>query len=122
MPQSVQLGSAPGSYLFQEFTGPAGTGSVIAPVGAVTYSSDTATVATIDPNSGQLAYIGVGTANISGADAGNGLTATDQLTVTAATAQSATLTFVPPAAASSGSSAAASTETQIAAGLKVSAK
>ena len=96
MPATVVVG-ATGTATFLEWTGPSGTGSQIAPVGAVTYASDTPAVATVDPNTGIATGISAGTANISGTDAGNSLTASDVLTVTAApppVAVSATLTLV----------------------------
>lgn len=97
MPQTVHLNDTPGSYLYQEFSGPNGTGIPVPPTGSVQYASDTPAVATIDPNSGQLTYVGAGTATISASDGGN-LPSSDLLTVSAAAAQSSTLTFVPPAA------------------------
>ena len=103
MPQTVHLSDAPGSYLFQEFSGPNGTGTIVPPTGAVSYASDNAAVATVDATTGQLAYLSVGTANISGTDAGNSLTASDALTIIAPVAVSATMTFEAP----KGSAAAA---------------
>lgn len=97
MPLTVHVNDVPGTALFQEWSGPSGTGIVVPPVGAVTYASDNTAVATVDPNSGQLAYVSAGSANISGTDAGNSLTASDVLTVSAATAVSATLTLTPGA-------------------------
>lgn len=97
-PVTVHINDAPGSALFQEWSGLNGTGIVVPPTGAVTHASDTPAVATVDPNSGALAYVSAGTATISGADANSGLTASFVLTVSAATAQSATETFVPPVA------------------------
>lgn len=102
MPLSVHINDVPGSALLQEFSGANGTGIVVPPTGAVTYASDTPTVATVDPNTGALAYVGPGSANISGTDAGSGLTASDVLTVSNAAAVSATMTLtagVSPAAA-----------------------
>jgi hypothetical protein len=82
---------------FLEWSGPNGTGSQVPPVGAVTYASDNPAVATVNPNTGIATGVSAGTANISGADAGNSLTASDVLTVQAAPpppAVSATLTLV----------------------------
>lgn len=103
--QTVNLTDQPGSYLYQEFSGLNGTGTVVPPTGTVAYASDNPSVATIDPVTGQLAYVSAGVANISASDGGN-LPATDQLTVVAVAppppvAQSSTITFVPPAASSS---------------------
>ena len=101
MPLTVHINDAPGKAILTEFAGPNGTGQVVPPVGAVSYVSSNPAVATVDPASGALAYVSAGTATITGTDAGNGLTASDTLTVTAATAQSATLTLQPGAAAPS---------------------
>ena len=54
------------------------------PVGPITYASDNPAVATIDPNSGVITVVAAGVANISGTDNGNGVTASDSLTVLAA--------------------------------------
>ena len=82
MPATIIVGgTATASFL--EWTGPAGTGSNIAPVGAVAFASDNPAVATVDPASGIATGVSAGTANISGTDAGNGLTASDVLTVNA---------------------------------------
>lgn len=112
--QTVNINDAPGSALYQEFSGLNGSGSVVPPTGSVQYASDTPAVATVDPNTGQLAYISAGTATISASDGGN-LPASFVLIVTPATAppppppvaQSSTLTFVPPASAGSSASGAA---------------
>lgn len=97
MPLTVHINDTPGSASFQEFSGAGGTGIVVPPVGAVTFASDNTAVATVDPTSGLLAYLSAGVANISGSDAGNSLTASDVLTVSAATAVSAVLTLTPGA-------------------------
>jgi len=96
--QSVHINDAPGSVLFQEFDGQNGSGNLVPAIGPVSFVSDNPAVATVDPNTGQLAYISAGSANITGTDAGNGLTASLALSISNAVAQSATLTFVPPAA------------------------
>lgn len=97
MPATILVGgTATASFL--EWTGPAGTGSNVAPVGTVVFASDNAAVATVDPSTGIATGVSAGTANISGTDGGNGLTASDVLTVTAApppVAQSATLELGP---------------------------
>jgi len=54
------------------------------PVGPVSYASDNPAAATIDPASGVITIVAAGVANISGTDAGNGVTASDPLTVLAA--------------------------------------
>ena len=98
MPATIVVGGNGAQAAFVEWSGLNGTGSQVAPVGAVTYASDTPAVATVDPNSGLCTAVSAGTANISGTDAGNSLTASDVLTVTGgvtppAGAQSATLTL-----------------------------
>lgn len=79
---------------FQEFDGANGTGNPLPPVGAVTFASDNAAIATVDPSSGAITVGATdGTCNISASDAGNGLSASDTFTVQTpvTTAQSATL-------------------------------
>jgi len=96
MPATISV-NATATATYMEWSGPSGTGTQLPPVGAVTYSSDTPAVATVDPNSGICTGVSEGTANISGVDAGTGLSASDVLTVTAAPPPppvSATLTLV----------------------------
>jgi hypothetical protein len=82
MPATILVGAtATATYL--EWTGPSGTGSQIAPVGTVSYASDTPAVATVDPVTGICTGVSAGTANISGVDSGTSLSASDVLTVTA---------------------------------------
>lgn len=90
MPLTAHVNDVPGTFVFTEFDGPAGTGGKVPPIGPVIIASDNNSVAVVDPTSGQLAYIGPGVANITGLDAGNGLTASDVLTLTANVAVSAT--------------------------------
>lgn len=92
MPATIQVGKTANS-LFQEWTGPNGTGTVVPNAGAVAFTSDNPAVATVDPASGVATGVSVGSCNISGTDPANNLTASDSLTVTAATAVSATLTL-----------------------------
>src|SRR5277367_467037 len=91
MPATILVGGT-ASSTWQEFSGPNGTGDPLPPAGAVTYSSSNAAVATVDPNSGAITGVALGTASISGVDAANSLTASDTVTVTEV-AQSATLTI-----------------------------
>jgi hypothetical protein len=101
MPATIQVGQT-ATATFLEWSGPNGTGVQVPPSGAVSYASDTPSVATVDPNTGIATGVGPGTANISGTDAGNNLTASDVLTVQAAPpppAVSATLTLVANSAA-----------------------
>lgn len=81
--------------VFQEFDGPDGSGNVVAPVGAVTYSSSDDSIATVDPSSGLITAVAAGTVTISATDAGNGLSASAPLidNPVAPVAQSATLTI-----------------------------
>jgi hypothetical protein len=79
-----------GTAVFQEWSGPSGTGDMLPPAGAVTFSSDNTSVATVDPNSGIVTGLALGTANISGVDAANNLTASTPVSVTEV-AQSATI-------------------------------
>jgi hypothetical protein len=95
MPATVLVGGTANS-LFQEWTGPNGTGTVVPNAGPVTFSSDNPAVATVDPSSGVATGVSAGTANISGVDSANSLSASDVLTVTAPPpppAVSATLTL-----------------------------
>lgn len=94
MPLTVHLNDKPGIASYQEFDGPGGTGNKVPPTGAVAYASDAPAVATVDPATGQLAYLSAGVATISGSDGGN-LPASDVLTVVASVAVSATLTLNP---------------------------
>lgn len=95
MPATIVVGGNGARALFEEFSGPSGTGVVVPPIGPVVYASDAPSVATVDA-SGNVVAVAAGTANISALDQGNGLTASDALTVTAAPppkAASATLSL-----------------------------
>ena len=93
MPATLLVGQT-ATAVWQEFSGPNGTGDKLPPAGAVTFTSDNAAVATVDPSSGLVTAVAMGSANVSGTDAANSLTASDSVTVTEV-AQSATLTVVP---------------------------
>jgi hypothetical protein len=95
MPLTVHVNDVPGMAIFVEFDGLNGTGNKVPPVGTVTFSSSNPATASVDPNTGSLAYVAAGTTTISATDAGNSLSASDTLTVIASTAVSATLTLVP---------------------------
>lgn len=99
MPADILIG-ATATAVLHEFTGPGGTGIEVAPIGPVTYTSSDSTVATVDPNSGLVTGVAVGTATITGSDAGNGLSAADTVTVQSPVAVSATLVITPTAVAS----------------------
>jgi hypothetical protein len=92
MPATILVGGTANS-LFQEWTGPNGTGTVLPNAGAIAYTSSNPAVATVDPASGIATGVSAGSATISGSDPVNSLTASDTLTVTAPAAQSATLTL-----------------------------
>lgn len=77
---------------WQEWSGPNGTGDKLPPAGPVTFSSSAPGVATVDPNSGVVTGVALGSATISGTDSANNLSASDTVTV-AEVAQSATLTL-----------------------------
>lgn len=109
MPATIQLNgsgfsAAPPAFL--EFDGPNGTGNQVAPIGPLSYASDNSAVATVDPNTGAGTAVSVGSANITVTDTGNGLSASDVITVTD-TAVSATLNLIANPAPVAGSPAAA---------------
>lgn len=96
MPATIHVngnGATAAPPAFQEFTGPNGTGASVPVIGPLTYASDAPAVATVDAN-GLITAVAPGTANITVTDTGNSLSASDVLTVTAATAVSATLALV----------------------------
>lgn len=94
MPADILVGQTATAVL-HEFTGPGGTGMEVAPIGPVAYSSSDTTIATVDPVTGSITGVAVGTATINGVDNGNGLSAADTVNVHAAVAQSATLVITP---------------------------
>jgi hypothetical protein len=93
MPATLLVGKT-AQAVWQEFSGPNGTGDKLPPAGALTFTSSDPTIATVDPSSGLITAVAIGTATISGVDAANNLTASDSLTDTEV-ATSATLTIVP---------------------------
>jgi hypothetical protein len=99
---TVHLNDAPLAAVQVEFDGPGGTGNIVPNIGPTSYTSSDPTVATVDPVTGNLAYIKQGTVTITGLNAGNGLTSSGTLTIISGLALSAELEFVsqtPPAAA-----------------------
>lgn len=97
MPATILVGGTANS-LFQEWTGPSGTGTVVPNAGAPAFVSDNPAVATVDPVSGVATGVSAGVANITGTDPVNSLSASDVLTVNTAPpppAVSATLTLSP---------------------------
>ncbi len=93
MPATLLVGKT-ATAVWQEWSGPNGTGDKLPSAGAVSFTSSDPAVATVDPSSGLVTAVALGTATISGTDAANTLTASDSVTVTE-TAQSATLTVTP---------------------------
>ena len=92
MPAQLQVGQTATAVL-HEFTGLNGTGSEIAPIGPVTFSSSDATIATVDASTGLVTAVGPGVATVTALDSGNGLSASDVVSDTPVVAQSATLTI-----------------------------
>jgi Bacterial Ig-like domain (group 2) len=88
MPATIQIGGKGATAVFTELNAQGGS---VAPITAPAFTSSDPTIATVDPASGAVAAVAVGTATISATDAGNGLTASDTVTVTPAPAVSATL-------------------------------
>jgi len=82
------------SPVYQEWSGPNGTGDKLPPAGPVTYASDNPAAVTVDSNSGVATGVAAGTANITATDAADSLTATTQITVVEE-AVSATLDYTP---------------------------
>src|ERR1700685_873226 len=82
MPATIAIGGTANS-LFQEWTGPNGTGTVVPNAGSIAYTSSNTAVATVDPVAGVATGVSAGTATITGTDGTNSLTASDTLTVTA---------------------------------------
>lgn len=85
MPATIVVGGNGAKFVFTEFSGPNGTGSIVPPSGPITYASDAPSVATVDSD-GNVTAVAPGTANISGLDpaSANQVTASDVCTVTAA--------------------------------------
>lgn len=92
MPATILVG-ATASSSFKEWTGPNGTGTQVPNAGSVLYASDNPAVATVDPATGVATGVSAGTANISGTDSVNNLSASDVLTVQNPPAVSATETL-----------------------------
>jgi uncharacterized protein YjdB len=90
MPATIHVNGHGAVAVFTEFDAPGGTGNKVPPIGPVSFTSSDPTVATVDAT-GNCAAVAPGTVTISATDAGNSLSASDTLTVTAAIAVSATL-------------------------------
>lgn len=93
---TVHINDSPLAAFLAEFDGPNGTGNPVPGIGPTTYLSADPTVATVDPTTGQLAYLKAGSTVISGKNAGNGMNASGTLTIISGAAQSAVLEFVTP--------------------------
>jgi Immunoglobulin domain/Bacterial Ig-like domain (group 2) len=91
---SVHLNDPALAAILIEFDGPNGTGNQVASVGPTSYTSSDPTVATVDPNTGNLTYLKQGQTTITGKNSGNGMTASGILTIISGVAQSAVLEFV----------------------------
>lgn len=90
MPATIQVGQTATAVL-HEFE----SGTEVPPIGPVTYSSSDPTVATVDPSSGVCTGVAAGSCAITGSDSGNGLSASDSLTVTSVVLRTATLVITP---------------------------
>jgi hypothetical protein len=91
---TVHLNDVPLAAQQVEFDGPGGTGNIVPNIGPTSYTSSDPTTATVDPVSGNLAYLKAGVVTITGLNSGNGLTASGILTIISGLAQSAVLNFV----------------------------
>jgi hypothetical protein len=88
MPATIQIGGKGATAVFTELNAQGGT---VAPIDAPVFVSSAPAIATVDPASGAVVAVAVGEATISASDAGNGLSASDTVTVVPAPAVSATL-------------------------------
>lgn len=82
VPATILVGGA-ASSLFQEWSGPSGTGVVVPNAAPPAFTSSDPTIATVDPSTGVATGVAPGTATITGTDPTNpsALTASDTLTV-----------------------------------------
>jgi hypothetical protein len=94
MDVTVHLNDPPLRAALVEFDGPNGAGNIVPGIGPTSYTSADPTVATVDPVTGNLAYLKAGQTLITGKNSGNGMTATGNLTVISGAAQSAALEFI----------------------------
>ena len=90
MPATLQVG-ATATAVAQEWSGPNGTGSKLAPAGVIAFTSSDPTIATVDPASGLVTAVGPGTATITGTDPVNNLSGSDTVSDTPLVAQSMTV-------------------------------
>lgn len=80
MPVSLAVGKTATAVL-EEFVSQGG--EQVPDVGPVSFTTSDPTIATVDAASGLITAVAAGTATIAGLDAGNNLTASDTVTVTA---------------------------------------
>jgi hypothetical protein len=85
MPATILVGGKGAKVIFTEYDGLGGTGNTVAPIQPPVFSSSDATVASTD-QSGNVTAVAVGSVTITVTDEGNGLTASDSVSVLAATA------------------------------------
>ena len=90
---TMEVGQTAQATLHEWTSTTPGSGVEVPPVGPVSWSSDNLSVATVDASSGLVTAVSAGTVNITGSDAGNGLSASAGESVTAATAKSASVTI-----------------------------
>jgi ALTTAQ repeat-containing protein len=110
---SVHLTDPPLAASLVEYDGPNATGNIVPSVGPTSFLSSDPTVATVDPVTGNLAYLKAGTTTITGLNSGNGMTASGVLTVISGVAQSASLQFISQAAAAATAPGAVLTAAQV---------
>lgn len=94
-PASIHLNSTTAQVKFQEFDGPGGTGNPLPPVGPMNFASDTPATLTVDPATGKITPVAIGTATVTTTDTGNGLSDTNIVTVVADVAQSLVASITP---------------------------
>jgi hypothetical protein len=112
---TVNLTDAPLQASQVEYSGPNGTGQIVPSVGPTTYTSSDPTTVTVDPNTGNLTYVKVGVATITGVNAGNKITSSGTVTVVSpVVAQSGVLNFI----AQGGTLTAAQMNTLLSAGTQ----
>jgi hypothetical protein len=94
MPAQLSVGQTATAVL-HEFV--AVGGAELAPIGPVSYTSSDPTIATVDPASGLITAVALGTATITGTDGGNNLSASDSVSDQPLVATVATLVITPNA-------------------------
>jgi hypothetical protein len=94
-PATIHVNSTTAAVTFQEFDGPNGTGNPVPPTGPMNFVSDTPATLTVDPATGKITPVAVGTATITTRDTGNGLSDTNLVTVVASVAESLVASITP---------------------------